>query len=63
MIARTIKGKGVSFMENHYYWHTRLIKPEEFEIAMADLGEPAGEPAPMRAFEPASMPAADGAPR
>jgi transketolase len=51
VIARTIKGKGVSFMEGHYYWHTRLIKPEEFETAMADLGEPA------------PVPASEGAPR
>ena len=45
IIAHTIKGKGVSFMEGHYYWHTRPIKPEEFAQAMADLGEPlpAGE--------------------
>jgi len=40
IIANTIKGKGVSFMEGHYYWHTRPIKPEEFATAMADLGEP-----------------------
>jgi transketolase len=41
VIAHTVKGKGVSFMEGHYYWHTRIIKPEEFATAMADLGEPA----------------------
>ena len=40
IIAHTIKGKGVSFMEGHYYWHTRPIKPDEFAQAMADLGEP-----------------------
>ena len=40
VIAHTIKGKGVSFMEGHYYWHTRVIKPEELAIALADLGEP-----------------------
>jgi transketolase len=40
VIAHTIKGKGVSFMEGHYFWHTRAIKPEEFATAMADLGEP-----------------------
>ncbi|MBI3748387.1 MAG: transketolase [Chloroflexi bacterium] len=40
VIAHTVKGKGVSFMEGHYFWHTRAIKPEEFAIAMADLGEP-----------------------
>ena len=41
IIAHTTKGKGVSFMEGRYYWHTRIIKPEELAIAMADLGEPA----------------------
>ncbi len=48
VIATTIKGKGVSFMEGRYYWHTRTITPEEFAQAMADLGEPlpatTGEP-------------------
>ncbi len=43
VIAHTIKGKGVSFMEGHYFWHTRTIKPDEFAIAMADLGEPLPE--------------------
>ncbi|HEY6012454.1 MAG TPA: transketolase [Candidatus Limnocylindrales bacterium] len=48
VIAHTVKGKGVSFMEGHYFWHTRAIKPEEFAVAMADLGEPlpTGEGAP-----------------
>lgn len=40
IIAHTVKGKGVSYMEGRYFWHTRAIKPEEFEIAMAELGEP-----------------------
>jgi len=40
VIAHTVKGKGVSFMEGHYFWHTRAIKPEEFDQAMAELGEP-----------------------
>ena len=43
IIAHTVKGKGVSFMEGHYYWHTRTIKPDEYSTAMHDLGEP--EPA------------------
>jgi transketolase len=41
IVAHTVKGKGVSFMEGHYFWHTRAIKPEEYAIAMRDLGEPA----------------------
>ena len=40
VIAATTKGKGVSFMEGHYYWHTRAIKPDEYAAAMAELGEP-----------------------
>jgi len=40
VIAHTVKGKGVSFMEGHYFWHTRVIKPEEFAQAMSELGEP-----------------------
>ncbi len=40
VIAHTVKGKGVSYMEGRYFWHTRAIKPEEFAIAMRDLGEP-----------------------
>jgi transketolase len=39
VIAHTVKGKGVSFMEGRYYWHTRPITPEELAIAMRDLGE------------------------
>ena len=48
VIADTVKGKGVSYMEGHYFWHTRAIKPDEYAQAMADLGEPlpAGEGAP-----------------
>jgi transketolase len=41
VIAHTVKGKGVSFMEGRYFWHTRAIKPEELEQALAELGEPA----------------------
>jgi transketolase len=40
VVAHTVKGRGVSFMENRYYWHTRLLKPEEFAQAMVELGEP-----------------------
>jgi transketolase len=40
VIAHTVKGKGVSYMEDRYFWHTRALKPDEFATAMADLGEP-----------------------
>ncbi len=42
VIAHTVKGKGVSFMEDRYYWHTRPITPEELATAMRDLGEAPG---------------------
>lgn len=39
VIANTIKGKGVSFMENNYGWHGKAPNDEEFEQAMQDLKE------------------------
>ena len=40
VIANTVKGRGVSFMEDRFYWHTRILTPDEFATAMAELGEP-----------------------
>ena len=37
IIAKTVKGKGVSFMENKAGWHGKATNPEEFAIAMEDL--------------------------
>ena len=42
IIAKTIKGNGVSFMENNAGWHGKAPNDEEYAIAMADL-EKAGE--------------------
>ena len=42
IIMRTVKGKGVSFMENEAGWHGKAPNDAEYEIAMADL-EKAGE--------------------
>ncbi len=42
IIAKTVKGKGVSFMENQAGWHGKAPNDEQFEVAMADL-EKAGE--------------------
>ncbi|MBF0395179.1 MAG: transketolase [Desulfobacterales bacterium] len=39
IIANTIKGKGVSFMENSVLWHYRSPQGKEFELAMAELEE------------------------
>ncbi len=37
VIAKTVKGKGVSFMENEAGWHGKAPKPEELETALAEL--------------------------
>ena len=42
IIAKTIKGKGVSFMENEVDWHGKGPNDAEFEIAMEELKK-AGE--------------------
>lgn len=42
IITKTVKGKGVSFMENQASWHGTAPNDEQYEIAMADL-EKAGE--------------------
>lgn len=38
IISNTVKGKGVSFMENNPKWHSGAISDEEYEIAMKELG-------------------------
>ncbi|SFR03610.1 transketolase [Desulfoscipio geothermicus] len=37
VIANTVKGKGVSFMENEVGWHGSAPKPEQVEQALAEL--------------------------
>ena len=37
IIAKTLKGKGVSFMENQVGWHGKAPNDEEYKIAMEDL--------------------------
>lgn len=39
VIARTVKGKGVSFMEGRYEWHGKAPNDAEFELAMKDIGQ------------------------
>jgi transketolase len=39
IVAETIKGKGVSFMEDRNGWHGVALKQEEFERALAELGD------------------------
>ena len=37
IIARTVKGKGVSFMENQSKWHGVAPSKEQYEAAIAEL--------------------------
>lgn len=37
VIAKTLKGKGVSFMEGKPEWHGQAPKEEQYKIALADL--------------------------
>ncbi len=42
IIMKTVKGKGISFMENQVGWHGKAPNDEEYAIAMEELGK-AGE--------------------
>ncbi|WP_101772508.1 transketolase [Peptostreptococcus faecalis] len=37
VLAKTVKGKGVSFMENNYEWHSKIPNEEEYKIALEEL--------------------------
>lgn len=39
IIARTIKGKGISFLEDKNGWHGKPLEKDEFEKAVKELGE------------------------
>jgi transketolase len=39
IIAHTVKGKGVSFMEDQYDWHARVPTQQELVAALAELGQ------------------------
>ena len=38
IIAMTVKGKGVSYMENNVDWHGSVPKGEQLETALKELG-------------------------
>lgn len=37
IIANTIKGKGVSFMENSAAWHSKVLSEKDYLIAKKEL--------------------------
>jgi transketolase len=39
IIAKTIKGKGVSFLEDKNGWHGKALNKDQFELALKELGE------------------------
>lgn len=39
IIAKTIKGKGVSFLENKEGWHGKVLKEEELQKAIEEIGK------------------------
>jgi transketolase len=39
ILAKTVKGKGVSFMENNAKWHHGVMSPEQYEQACRELDE------------------------
>ena len=43
IIAKSVKGKGVSYMENAVNWHGAAPKQEQYEIAVKELDEKIAE--------------------
>lgn len=39
ILARTVKGKGVSFMENNAYWHGKVPDQEQFKKAVNEINQ------------------------
>ena len=39
VVCRTIKGKGVSYMENQPIWHYRSPSPDEYQQALRELAD------------------------
>jgi transketolase len=43
ILAKTIKGKGVSFLEDKDGWHGKALRKDELEKALEELGQNQGE--------------------
>jgi transketolase len=52
IVARTVKGKGVSFLEDKPGWHGKALDAEQAKQALAEIGDE-----PSRTFEVATPPA------
>jgi transketolase len=62
IIARTMKGKGVSFLEDKNGWHGKALKREEFDRALPELG-PLDKSARGQIARPQDLPVAAPAPQ
>ena len=40
LIAHTVKGKGVSFAEDTYLWHSNTVSDDDYARALAELADP-----------------------
>ncbi|HEV2249481.1 MAG TPA: transketolase [Candidatus Limnocylindria bacterium] len=61
IVAKTVKGKGVSFIENKEGWHGKALDPEQAKRALAELGAVASRTFPTvqpEPWTPRAMPAA-----
>jgi len=56
VLARTVKGKGVSFIENKEGWHGKALDPEQAKQAIAELGEARSRTFPVAKPEPWERP-------
>jgi transketolase len=52
ILARTLKGKGVSLLENKEGWHGKALDPEQAKQAIAELGEARSRTFPVQKPEP-----------
>ena len=43
IVMHSVKGKGISYMENNGGWHGKAPNADEYAIAMADLDKIAAE--------------------
>ena len=43
VIAHTVKGKGISFMEDEKKWHHGVPSDEQYKLAMKELEQKMGE--------------------
>ena len=56
IVAKTMKGRGVSFLENKDGWHGKTLKADEAEKAIAELTRDGSEAVSVQVQKPESIP-------